>query len=176
VLLALAVIAAVGGPDFYWVDRALPSWPWLMAAALMVGTIKAYDEKREQSYRWVLTALLVLLVVGMGIGALIALAGRVDEADAKESPDGRFTVVVAEGAAMIDPVWYITIHQNRGLLSRQWHAGCLNGDDPANEYDTVSWTGPNTVEVRTGGGQRLSVRLAANGQPLNRVAAGVVFC
>jgi hypothetical protein len=175
-LMAGAALSFVGD-EFYWVDRVLPSWPWLIGGAVLVYAAKSHDEQRRRPGGWVAVAVLAVVATGMLGGAFAAwsFSSGMSESSTR-SPDGRFAAVVTEGAAMIDPTWHVTVHQNNGLISRQWSAGCLNGDDPANEFDTLTWTSPTTLEIRTWAGKRLQVHLDRNGRPMNQVRAGTDFC
>ena len=74
---------------------------------------------------------------------------------------------------MIDPAYVVTIRQSRGLLSRQWPAGCLDGDVPSDGYASMDWTSDRELSVRTVDGRVLSVRVdLGTGQPLNQVQTG----
>jgi hypothetical protein len=176
-LLMLGAVARLAfGGDLLWVDRVLPSWWWLFSGSLLLKSAESNDRQRGRPVRWVPTALAVVAGTVLAGGLVLAWVHPSERVDAVESPDARLTAVVTEGAAMIDPVWHLTVRQNRGLLSRQWDIGCLNGDDPANAYESLTWTSPTTIEVRTGGGERLPVDLADDGRPLDRVAVGTSFC
>lgn len=175
-LLLGSVVTVVPGDDFYWIDEVLPGWLWLFSGAVLLEALRAYDEGRGHPHSWFPTVRVVTAAAVLVVGLAFSLGSPTGQVGKKTSPDGRFTVVITEGAAMIDPTWDVTIHQNRGLLSRQYTAGCLNGDEPANEYESLTWTSPTTVEIRTAGGQLLPLKVASDGRPLHRVRAGTDFC
>lgn len=153
---------------YYMIGRLVPSPAWFLLIAILLSASALWDQRRGHA-AWGTPALTVALVVCTAIAFLSVRAADSDQVSSTTSPDGRFTVVVTEGAAMIDPLWNVTVRQNAGLTSRQWYAGCLNGDDPQYAYTDTVWTEPSTFEVVSDGGRRVRVRVDPSGRPLDRV-------
>ncbi|MFI8387289.1 hypothetical protein [Streptomyces sp. NPDC085540] len=53
---------------------------------------------------------------------------------------------------MIDPLWYVYVHEGDGFLERRWAVGFFNGDAPANSLREAVWTGPDTIRMTAGDG------------------------
>jgi hypothetical protein len=65
--------------------------------------------------------------------------------------DSDYKAIVIERPDFMDTVWYVSIRQTRGLLSREWPAGCISNDptsDPSIEQ--VIWQSPRRLLVSTG--------------------------
>jgi hypothetical protein len=170
---ALAILVFFAG-DYYVVDRMLPPVFWFLTVSTLMHMASSFDERRGQP-AWGLPALVGVLVVLVAFGVYTVRSGDASVTSVR-SPDGRFTAVVTEGTAMIDPIWNMSVHQNAGLLSRKWTAGCVNGDDPTNAYESIAWVNNTTLEVRTESGQRIRVGIDATGRPLNRVTTHDEIC
>lgn len=65
-----------------------------------------------------------------------------DEA-APGRPDRR--VVVVEGHAMIDPLYWVYVEEGEGLARRRWEVAFLNGD--WNGLNEVAWDGPDRLRL-----------------------------
>jgi len=90
---------------------------------------------------WGLLGIFVVSVFGMSILPVAA-------ADAPG--DREYKAVVHEQPDWIDTVWYVSIRQTRGPLSREWPAGCISNDptaDPSIEH--VTWQSPRRLLVTT---------------------------
>lgn len=74
-------------------------------------------------------------------------------------PGTDYEAVLVEGADWIDTVWYVSIRQTRGLLSREWELGCITDDDPAHAFKSLTWDGRRTLVVTT---QSESARITVN--------------
>ncbi|MFD9409655.1 hypothetical protein ACFWBN_21930 [Streptomyces sp. NPDC059989] len=73
---------------------------------------------------------------------------------------------------MIDPLWYVYVHEDGRLGERRWAVGYFNGDDPDNELREAVWTGPDRIRMTTAGGAVLEVTVAPGGRPDRTVSAG----
>ncbi|MEU3795355.1 hypothetical protein [Streptomyces fructofermentans] len=82
-------------------------------------------------------------------------------------------LVVEQGAAMIDPLWWVYVDEGSGLTKRRWHVGHINGD--ASALIKASWAGPDRVRLVTGSAEDNQVHLVdltASGEPLRTVSLG----
>ena len=92
---------------------------------------------------------------------------------AAERPSGGLEVRVIGGALLIDTVWGLRVRRPAGLLTREWSAGFLNGDDPDNGFVSVRWNGPQTLVVTAQDGRVVRVDLdPATGRTLRLVVTG----
>ena len=65
------------------------------------------------------------------------------------------------------------IRRQAGLLSKEWSAGCLNGDNPDDGFESAKWIGPESVAARVTDGRVLRVDLdPATGRPFRPVVTG----
>jgi hypothetical protein len=136
--------------------RVGPGPTWLRTMGFALAAVAAAG--------WASLGVLYLLV------ALVTPHGQVAS---ERSPTGSLEFQVTEGAAMIDPVWELRVRRHAGLLSRQWSAGCLNGDDDNNSFRKAKWTGPESVAVTVGDGRVLQLHLdPATGRPLRSLVTG----
>ncbi|WP_030216033.1 hypothetical protein [Streptomyces bikiniensis] len=60
------------------------------------------------------------------------------------------SLVIVEGSAMIDPLWWVYVDEGRGPLTRRWQVGHFNGDAAENALAEASWEGPDRVRLVTG--------------------------
>jgi hypothetical protein len=89
------------------------------------------------------------------------------------SPDGSSVVVVTEGAAMIDPVWDLSVRQSSWLVARSWPVGCFNGDDPNNGFESIRWTSPTQLEATAGSGHKYVVTIdQSDSRPSRTISVG----
>ncbi|MEV7524810.1 hypothetical protein [Streptomyces sp. NPDC091371] len=145
---------------------------WLTLAALLGALLLGLA---KSVLRLVLCS--VLLVLGIPflllVGLLSALAGPSEETKNLAAPgrDDR-RLVVEEGAAMIDPLWYVYVHEGTWPLQRRWAVGRFNGDDPHNELREAVWTAPDRIRLTTGEGEVHEVTLTPGGRPDRVVSAG----
>ncbi|WP_030765675.1 MULTISPECIES: hypothetical protein [unclassified Streptomyces] len=73
---------------------------------------------------------------------------------------------------MIDPPWFVYVHQGEGLRERRWAVGHSDGDATDNELREAVRTGPDRIRPTTSGGGVHEVTLAPDGQPDRTVSAG----
>ena len=109
-----------------------------------------------------------------GFGVLNWMAGQPQhQIVSQRAPGGQLEFRVIEGARVIDTVWELRVRRLDGLLSKEWSAGCLNGDDPDDGFESVKWIGPDNVAVTVTDGRVLRVDLdPATGRPFRPVATG----
>ncbi|MFG1947813.1 hypothetical protein [Nonomuraea sp. NPDC048826] len=117
----------------------------------------------------------VLVMVLAGLGTCLALLGgsvslmfgSVEQLGFVDGP-APYRIRVQQSAAGLGPdamVW-LSVRRDDGLLTREWHLGCFNDDDPGDGFDTVTWTGPHAVEIRVNDGRTFPVALdPASGRP-----------
>lgn len=124
-----------------------------------------------------LTVAVVAALIWAALGGLISMfvfGAPHDQIASERSTAGSLEFRVIEGAAVIDPVWILRVRHSAGLLTREWSAGCLNGDDPADSFVKVKWIGPERVAVTVEDGRVLNVDLdPATGRPARSVSTGV---
>ena len=105
-------------------------------------------------------AAVLWLMVAPWIGA-----GRGTEDQSYTAPDADYRLVVHQGG-FFDPIYFLSIEQQTGPLSRSWYVGCLDGD-----YDWIEearWESPGLFLARTSGEDE-PIRIQvdpASGQPL----------
>lgn len=91
---------------------------------------------------------------------------------APDRPDRR--LVVEEGAAMIDPLWWVYVDEGSGLTTRRWQVGYFNGDFTA--LREAAWEGPHRVRLTVDMGERDRVHVVelspADGRPDRTVTVG----
>ncbi|MFC9298846.1 hypothetical protein ACFTWH_31075 [Streptomyces sp. NPDC057011] len=104
---------------------------------------------------------------------LAELAGGQQQTESHEAP-GRADrrLVVERGHAMIDPLWYVYVHEGGWPRERRWAIGYFDGDNPDNELREAVWTGPDRIRMTTTGGAVLEVTVAPGGRPDRTVSAG----
>ncbi|GLX97159.1 hypothetical protein [Herbidospora sp. NBRC 101105] len=57
------------------------------------------------------------------------------------------------------------------MLGRKWDLGCFNDDAPDDGFHSVTWTGPNSIEIRVGDGRTFPIALhPASGRPQTTVS------
>ena len=120
---------------------------------------------------WLRAVILVLA----GLGASVALFGgwatvvfsSTEEVGFVDGPDP-YRIRLQKSLAGLGPdtVMWLSVRRDGGLLSREWDLGCFNDDVPDDAFDSVRWTGPSSIEIRTVGGQTFPVALdPASGRP-----------
>ncbi|MFB7677752.1 hypothetical protein ACFC26_40890 [Kitasatospora purpeofusca] len=83
------------------------------------------------------------------------------------------SLVIHEGAAMIDPLWWVSVDVGSGLTARRWPVGYFNGDATRNALTSAQWDGPDRIKLATQGGQVFVVALdPETGRPERQVRAG----
>ncbi|WP_435189049.1 hypothetical protein [Streptomyces sp. bgisy126] len=100
----------------------------------------------------------VLAGVAFGLALLMALpilflvAVEVPRETSDTAAPGRDdrSLVVEEGSAMIDPLWWVYVDEGRGPMTRRWKVGYFNGDAAENALAEATWEGPDRVRLVTG--------------------------
>ncbi|QES53813.1 hypothetical protein DEJ51_05740 [Streptomyces venezuelae] len=145
---------------------------WLALVSLIAAALLG---ARRPYTRVALT--LPVAVLGIPIMTIFTmlslLAGGQERSESLEAPgreDRR--LVVEEGSAMIDPLWFVYVHQGEGLWERRWAVGYFNGDAEDNELREAVWTAPDRIRLTTSGGVVEEVTITADGRPDRTVSAG----
>ncbi|WP_189862950.1 hypothetical protein [Streptomyces poonensis] len=85
-------------------------------------------------------------------------------------------LVVVEGAALIDPLWWVYIDEGSGLTKRRWEVGYFNGDASSNALVEASWMEPDRIRLVTGEGEDSQMHLVdlspESGRPLRTLSMG----
>ncbi len=85
-------------------------------------------------------------------------------------------LVVEEGAAMIDPLWWVYVDEGSGLTKRRWLVGYFNGDVADNALVEASWAGPDRIRLITGDEESRQVHVVGltpgSGKPERTVSQG----
>ncbi|WP_314249606.1 hypothetical protein [Streptomyces sp. DSM 40907] len=116
----------------------------------------------------------VLGVMVMSLATMLALLDGGQEQTRSLKAPGRDDrrLVVEEGSAMIDPLWYVYVHQGSWPLERRWAVGYFNGDFTDNELREAAWTAPDRIRLTTSGGAVHEVTVTPGGRPDQVVSAG----
>ncbi|NRQ34993.1 hypothetical protein HII36_24655 [Nonomuraea sp. NN258] len=123
--------------------------------------------------RWL--GVLISVVAGLGLCAVVlagmffAMFGSRDEAGFVDGP-GSYRIRLQESLAGLGPdlVTWLSLRRDAGLFTKEWDLGCFNDDVPGDGYDSVTWTGPHTLEIRTTDGQTFPITLdPVSGRPRN---------
>ncbi|WP_033253761.1 hypothetical protein [Kitasatospora phosalacinea] len=139
----------------------------LIVLAVLVGT-------RSRATR----TLLLVPVLGCALLAspvALIVFGDLPHETADRPAPGRSdrSLVIHEGSAMIDPLWWVSVDAGSGLTARRWPVGYFNGDDPDDALASAQWDGPDRIRLATEGGEVFVVALdPATGRPEHRVRAG----
>ncbi|MFF0447016.1 hypothetical protein ACFYT4_11470 [Streptomyces sp. NPDC004609] len=123
----------------------------------------------------------VLSAVAAGAVALVAVplalfASSGNEVTTDEAAPGRSDrrLVVEEGAALIDPLWWVYVDEGSGLTKRRWQVGYFNGDVGGNALAEASWEGPDRIRLVTGEAEEARVHLVdlrpGTGEPLRTIS------
>lgn len=145
---------------------------WLALAALCGAVLLGGRKAKTRVALGV--PLLALGAPVMCLATLLAMLDGGQEQTRSAAAPGRDDrrLVVEEGSAIIDPLWYVYVHQGSGLRERRWAVGHFNGDSEDNELREAVWTGPDRIRMTTSGGAVLEVTVAADGRPDRTVSAG----
>jgi hypothetical protein len=122
----------------------------------------------------------VVIIVLAGLGASVALFGgwlalmfsSIQDVDFVDGPDP-YRIRLQQSMAGLGPdtVVWLSVRKDGGLLSREWDLGCFNDDDPDDTFDSVTWTGPSSVEIRVADGRTFPVALdPTSGRPQTTTA------
>ncbi|MFJ4675569.1 MULTISPECIES: hypothetical protein [unclassified Kitasatospora] len=83
------------------------------------------------------------------------------------------SLVIHEGTAVIDPLWWVSVDAGSGLTARRWRVGYFNGDAPDNALASAQWDGPDRIKLTTEGGEVFVVALdPETGRPERQVRVG----
>lgn len=170
----LVSVVAVGYQQYVYVDAWL-AHPFLLST--VAGCLLALTMHRVVRFQRVrlLLVTLVLALVGLvaAAGSFLALLNGGFDSTQTAAPQGRpYSIVVKEGAAMIDQLWYVSVRTQQGLRSRTWHVACFNSDEPQNDLDVADWASPDLLRLRTTGGDVTLVTVDPHtGRP--QVPAGI---
>ncbi|MFB8262076.1 hypothetical protein [Kitasatospora purpeofusca] len=139
----------------------------LLALAILIGI-------RSVSARALLIALLLGWTLLISPVALLLFDDMPQKTAVRPAP-GRpdRSLVIHEGAAMIDPLWWVSVDEGSGLSARRWPVGFFNGDATDNELTSAEWDGPDRIRLATRGGEVFVVALdPETGRPGQQVRAG----
>lgn len=176
VLLAALATFGVLNPGGYVVVSVLFDHPFLFGVPLLAALgVACWVGPGPVAIRATGLVLGAVAAFGYaGFGALDWMAGSQQHQILRErAPAGQLEFRVIEGAQIIDTVWELRVRRPAGLLSKEWRAGCLNGDNPDDGFVGVKWIGPESVAVTVADGRVLRVDLdPATGRPLRPVVTG----
>ncbi|MFI5642985.1 hypothetical protein [Kitasatospora sp. NPDC051705] len=141
----------------------------LIAGALLAAVLIGV---RDIVVRALTTVMAVLL--GLLASPFYILAGDGTRTSMNEAAPGRDDrhLVVEEGSAMIDPLWWVYVDQGTGLTERRWRVGYFNGDAGTNALTGAAWDGPDHIRLTTGDTRTQVVELTASGRPTRTVTRG----
>ncbi|MFJ3586011.1 hypothetical protein ACIPPS_27815 [Streptomyces sp. NPDC090127] len=129
-------------------------------------------------------SLVVRILTGIAAGlALVAafpfflfasIPSETSDRTAPGRPDRH--LVIEEGSAMIDPLWWVYVDEGWGPAQRRWKVGYFNGDAFTDGLHEASWTGPNQIRLVTGDSTESQVHLIdvdpETGKPLRTLTMG----
>ncbi|WP_328941748.1 hypothetical protein OG259_08855 [Streptomyces sp. NBC_00250] len=177
-LLAGAVAAGVCclvGPELAESTRLLVlvtafehRWPSFLVTVVLLGAAVRLLSDRPALRRRVLAVCAAAVVGVVWFRAVVfpMIGAGWQETGRTAAPGGvdRY-LVVEEGAAMIDPLWRVSVVDGSGLAARHWPVGFFNGDTAEGVLEQVEWSGSDALVVTTGDGVT-TVRLdARDGRP-----------
>ncbi|WP_030965178.1 hypothetical protein [Streptomyces sp. NRRL S-378] len=183
IALAVALVGTVlaafrwGGPDgglvvLNEVGRHFVALGWLSLTALCGAVLLGVRRPMTR-----VTVGVPVLALGAPVMCLVTLLAMLDggqeQAESQPAPgrDDR-RLVVETGSAMIDPLWFVYVHQGTWPRERRWAVGYFNGDATDNELHEAVWTGPDRIRLTTSGGVVHEVTVAPGGRPDRTVSAG----
>src|SRR5690606_15132750 len=127
--------------------------------------------------RWLRVLIGLLSALGTAGALLVGLVAlkltSTDEAGFIDGPDP-YSVRLQHSAAGLGPdtLTWLSLRSDDGPLSREWHLGCFNNDDPDDAFDSVTWTGPDSLEIRVTDGRTFPITLDTSGRPLTTATLG----
>ncbi|MET8864523.1 hypothetical protein ABZW11_16415 [Nonomuraea sp. NPDC004580] len=128
--------------------------------------------------RWKWLRALVIILAGLAgsgvllIGLFFAALGSKEDIGFVDGPDS-YRVRLERSMAGLGPdsITWLSLRRDHGLFSREWHVACFNGDDPADAYESVRWTGARSLEIRVNDERHFLIPLdPGTGRPLTTVA------
>ncbi|MER7734369.1 hypothetical protein ABTX80_26120 [Streptomyces erythrochromogenes] len=179
VVLVATVLAAYrwGGPDgglvvLNRVGTHSVAFGWVALAALCGAVLLGV--RRPMTRVTVGVPVLALGAPVMCIVTLLSMLGGGQEQESSVAAPGREDrrLVVETGSAMIDPLWFVYVHQGTWPRERRWAVGYFNGDATDNELREAVWTGPDRIRLTTSGGEVHEVTVAPGGRPDRTVSVG----
>ncbi|KOG15853.1 hypothetical protein ADK34_26845 [Streptomyces viridochromogenes] len=137
-------------------------WPSFAVAVVLLGAAVRLLTDRA-AIRRLAFALCGVALIGTGWFRMVVfpmIGGDWEETARTAAPRGadRY-LVVEEGAAMIDPLWRVTVVDGSGIAARRWPVASLNGDSAEGALSNVAWAGPDALVLTTGDGEVTTVRL-----------------
>ena len=154
-LLAIAIAGAISeAAGYLLVDVVTRHRYALVLGALVAGLVAATMWPSRNGWPRVARGFWVAgLVVALMVGAAWAsfMSGFAESRYA--SPDGRYILVVSEGAAMIDPLWDLSVQDSSWAFARTMPLACFNGDAPGDALESVSWADDTTIEAVASSGE-----------------------
>ena len=176
ILLAALAMLGVFNPGGYVVVAVLFDHPFVFGVLVLAALAVAC---------WVGPGPVAMRATGLTLGAVAAfgyagfgalnwMSGSPQHQIVTErAPAGQLEFRVIEGAQVIDTVWELRVRRPAGLLSKEWSAGCLNGDNPDDGFASVKWIDNHSIAVTVTDGRILRVDLdPATGRPLRPVVTG----
>ncbi|MEU4097567.1 hypothetical protein [Streptomyces sp. NPDC026673] len=145
----------------------------LVALAALTGALLAVVRNRVLRVLIPVVAALGAAVVAMPVVLFLGFGPQ--ETMSRAAPDrADRRLVVEEGAAMIDPLWWVYVDEGSGLTRRRWQVGYVNGDFSV--LREAAWEGSHRVRltVDTGEGDKVHVieLSPADGRPDRTVTVG----
>lgn len=151
-LVALGTIGVLYDGNLVWINRLEHPFIFgcIAAAAFGAGLVQFIP------WPWLriligLTSGLVVLAWAMVANFVYVWGGiRWPVATTDAPGDHDYQAVVYQQPDVIDTLWTVSIQQTRGLLSRQWHAGCISSDVTGDGFiQYVQWRSPRHLLVVT---------------------------
>ncbi|MEU6169087.1 hypothetical protein [Streptomyces tanashiensis] len=144
-------------------------WPSFLVAAVLLGAAVRLLTDR-QAVRIPVIAVCAVAVVGAVWFRLVlfpVVGAAWEETGRTPAPGGvdRY-LVVEEGAAMIDPLWRVSVVDGSGLGAQIWRVAHFDGDTADGALARVTWSGPDALVLTTADGEATTVRLdSRTGKP-----------
>ncbi|MEV7565791.1 hypothetical protein [Streptomyces tanashiensis] len=149
-------------------------WPSFLVAAVLLGAAVRLLTDRP-AVRVPVIAVCAVAVVGavwfrLVLFPMVGAAWEETERTAAPGGVGRY-VVVEEGAALIDPLWRVSVVDGSGPGAHIWRVAHFNGDTADGALSRVTWSGPDALVLTTAEGGATTVRLdPRTGKPERRLS------
>ncbi|MFI6319801.1 hypothetical protein ACIBG8_19865 [Nonomuraea sp. NPDC050556] len=172
---ALAAVAAFTTSSLILLTDYL-NHPYLFG--VLACLLLAFALHRTLRPRWARVTAVVLLMLPVcaltGLGALaLAFGGNVDVTFVDGPDPLRVQVRTSMAGLGPDTLVRLDLRSEAGLFTRQWPLACFNDDVVDDAYDSLTWTGPRSLDIRVNDGRVFSVRLdPLTGEPLSTPSAG----
>jgi hypothetical protein len=154
-LVLLGAIGVLYTGNLVWINNLEHPFIFgcLAAGLLAVGITQLEDESWWHALTGFLSVgAMIGLMVTWGLVGLFwtGLVGAHPVASADAPGDSGYKAVVVKQDAVIDTRWTVYVQQTRGLLSREWRAGCISSDLAGNDsIEYVQWRSPRNLVVYT---------------------------